>query len=452
MAINDTESSFVSLSYESYLHDTLDSFKAIKTTENYIYSENETFEKSIKIIKSQYNTLSSEEDKTPFKTRFIETIKNWFTKIWIFICDIFSKIYEITISLVKSLIIYIQKKKLQAHSIIKLLEKQGLVGYNMSHNDIIKSILKKNVQLKFIANPLDNGRPLETKDYWRYVNARLTTDDLKTFINNSVIIDNAKSVFSTTSLNKYLNEELLKDDMSEDKKLTALEMATDELYADAVFSNEVDPQHSKNMNILKARFKEQLVAKDITGLSHNIVFGMPKYQLTDVSLVDYFGLTDNEQVNLDELRGAFLLYVEDTKLVLGEKGYLNILQEVLKRYKERTKKDNENIKLMKTTVLNYMNNIGFGKDDERIQNRCKRFTNIVLKVKNIKNHFIRLRQTMILDIITLFSFENQAWYILTGNAKNLNNGFDDTATFEKEPVISTRITDSDIQTYPDDEL
>ena len=51
-----------------------------------------------------------------------------------------------------------------------------------------------------------------------------------------------------------------------------------------------------------------------------------------------------------------------------------------------------------------------------------------------------MRQTVILDIITLFDIENQAWYKITGKGGLLKDsfGFKDDAKFDNEPIISLR--------------
>ena len=67
-------------------------------------------------------------------------------------------------------------------------------------------------------------------------------------------------------------------------------------------------------------------------------------------------------------------------------GYIQILQDTLKKYKDQAKADNDNIKAMQKLVIEKLNSIG-DKDPngEKVQNRLKRFTSIVMKVKNVKS-------------------------------------------------------------------
>lgn len=453
------ENKFVSLSYESYLEDVINSFKSIKESNTKILSITSKFDDKLVFIKKQYNQLSLEDGnddkKNEVKIKFGDAIKNWFIRVWTFLCDIFSKVYEIIVSLIKSLIIFIQKKKLQAHSVIQLIEKKGLTGFNVENNDIIRQILKNNVKVKFLdyktSNP--NVAKFRMGDLnFNFINARLTDMDLRTFINNSIILKNPNSIFSTDTLQKYLKTDILKNDVSEDRKLSILENSVDQLYGEAIFANEVDPGHRNTSNPLLTKYKDLIAAKDVTRIAHNIVFGMDKPNFIDIPLINFFGLKAGAyDINVESLKDAFHQYYEDTQLVIGDKGYIHILEETLKKYKEQAKSDHANIKEMQKIVLNYLNTIG-SKDEngEKIQYRCRRFTNIVLKVKNIKTHFIRLRQTVILDIITLFDIENQAWYKITGKGGLLKDslGFKDGAELDNEPIISLN---HEYETQPGDE-
>lgn len=417
------ENKFETFSYESYLSDAIEGFKDIKSVENFILTENMTFEKQISIIKNQYRTLSLEDDnvKEETKRKFSETIKNWFIKIWSFLCEIFSRIYEIIIALVKSLIIYFQKKKLQAHNIIKEIEEKGLEGFNKSNNDILLKTISSNKKIKMVdLKTSSNEKNFYTSDPCSFINFRLKNRELQDFVNGSIILKNPNSIFSTDSLNKYALKELMSPDQSEDLKLSKLEAVVDDMYGNAIISNEIDPKHMKPSTIV-SKYASYIETKNISGLAHNIVFGLEKPGYTEMTLPEFFGLKTGESpaINIEALKNAYRYYKENTELVLGNKGYINTLQEILKRYKDQAKKDNENIKQMSKTILGYLNSINSTETSgEKVQHRCNRFTQIVMKVKNMKAHFIRLRQCVILDIITLFSIENTAWYIITGKGQN----------------------------------
>ena len=436
--IND-EGKFVSLSYESYLSDAINSFKDIKSIENMITSEEETFGSKISVIKNQYKTMSTEDDKTSMIVKFKTTIKTWFMKIWEFLCTIFSRIQEIVISLIKSLIIFIQKKRMQSHNIIKMIEDKGLVGYNANNNDIITKMFEKNPVIKTYEFPGGSPNKLTATGIYNLIR----NPELKEFITSSIILKNPNSIFSTESLTKYFTKELFNENDSENKKLDTLSFAVDEMYGQAILANEVDPRH-KGYNFLVQKYKHLIVNRDITALAHSIVYGSEKPTYKEIALSDFFEVqTSDIKQNVNNLKGLFHQYYENTKMLIDGNGYIQILQDTLKKYKDQAKADNDNIKAMQKLVIEKLNSIG-DKDPngEKVQNRLKRFTSIVMKVKNVKSHFIRLRQTVILDLITLFSVENNAWYMITGKGGLLTDdvGFKDSNELAEndDPIIDIK--------------
>ena len=437
--IND-EGKFVSLSYESYLSDAINSFKEIKSVENMIYSEESTFASKLSVIKNQYRTMSTEDDKSKTFDKFKATIKQWFIKIWEFLCTIFSKIQEIVLSLIKSLIIFIQKKRIQSHNIIKLIEDKGLVGFNAANNDIINKMFEKNPKIK----TYQTSSTLRLSAY--NIHDLIESPTLESFIKSNIILKNPNSIFSTDSLTKYFNTELFNEDESENKKLDILSNAVDEMYGDAILANEVDPKHKNNF--LKRLCANHIANRDITGLSHFLTYHCEKPMPCEVPLSFFFESDSNGlESNISNLKILFRQYYEDTKKIIGPNGYIQILQDTLKKYKEQVKADNENIKAMQKMVIEKLNSIGTDTEkDEKIQNRIKRFTSIVMKVKNVKSHFVRLRQTVILDLITLYSIENNAWYMITGKAGLLTDdtGFknSDELSEDSDPIINIDSSES----------
>ena len=437
--IND-EGKFVSLSYESYLSDAINSFKEIKSVENMIYSEESTFASKLSVIKNQYRSMSTEDDKSKMFDKFKATIKQWFIKIWEFLCTIFSKIQEIVLSLIKSLIIFIQKKRIQSHNIIKLIEDKGLVGFNAANNDIINKMFEKNPKIK----TYQTSSTVRLSAY--NIHDLIESPTLEGFIKSNIILKNPNSIFSTDSLTKYFNTELFNEDESENKKLDILANAVDEMYGDAILANEVDPKHKNNF--LKRLCANHIANRDITGLAHFLTYHCEKPIPCEVPLSFFFESDANGlQSNISNLKILFRQYYEDTKKIIGPNGYIQILQDTLKKYKEQVKADNDNIKAMQKMVIEKLNSIGTDTEkDEKIQNRIKRFTAIVMKVKNVKSHFVRLRQTVILDLITLYSIENNAWYMITGKAGLLTDdtGFknSDELSEDSDPIINIDSSES----------
>ena len=204
MAETNIENNFVSLSYDSYLETAEKAFKNVKTTEVLILNEYDAFTTTMKLQKEQYATMSSEdnEGKASLKENFIKNIKTMFLKIWEFIVDVFSKLCEIVISLIKSLIIFIQKKRIQSANIIKSINEKGIVGYNVNNGKIFEKILSDD--LVSINSITDLTDPNSFVANHIGIFSKLTSKNLKTFVELPILVKNNESIFNVDSLNKYL--------------------------------------------------------------------------------------------------------------------------------------------------------------------------------------------------------------------------------------------------------
>ena len=425
MAETNVENNFVSLSYDSYLETAEKAFKNVKTTEGLILNEYDAFTTTMKLQKEQYATMSSEdnEGKTSLTEKFVQNIKKMFLKIWEFIVDVFSKLYEIIISLIKSLIIFIQKKRIQSANIIKSINEKGIVGYNVNNGKIFEKILSDD--MVSINSITDINDPNSFVANHIGIFSKLTSKDLKTFVDLPILIKNNESIFNVESLNKYLLTNVAKDDEDVDEKIKVLETSAQDYYAYAVFGNEIDPKHNKYKETdLFTQVETQLRSKDITGVAHNIVMGISKPKQSKISIAEYFQVdnktTDPNSV-LKILSNSFRQYTDLTNLILGNNGYLSKLEDVLKRYKERAKEDQANIKAMQKFISKVVETMNTETYNEKISHRYNTFTNIVMYVKNAKTHFIRLRQCVIVDILSLYSIENKAWITLTGKGALLKD-------------------------------
>ena len=110
MSVSD-QKAITNLSFEKYLSDSIESFKAVRKADNDIIQTDKSFEESIKLIKKTYQSMSKESaEAEEVKMKFGDKVKNWFIKVWSIIAEIFSKLSEIVLQLVKALIIFIQKK------------------------------------------------------------------------------------------------------------------------------------------------------------------------------------------------------------------------------------------------------------------------------------------------------------------------------------------------------
>ena len=165
----------------------------------------------------------------------------------------------------------------------------------------------------------------------------LNSTALQKFVKSAVILKNKDSIFNTESLTKYLNDDLIKGD-TDDKKMTELELAVNNLYAQGVFYGEVDPKHLKE-NSLMEPYKAYLESHEIAKVAHMMTMGMETPKFMSIPLSDFFG----ESIDSLTFKQAWQMYIADTKLVLDNGGYISTLEEVLKRYKDIAINDAKNI-------------------------------------------------------------------------------------------------------------
>lgn len=408
------------LSFESYLQDSINAFKDLKSKDLEIERSGESLEDEIKLMKSQYQKLSRESvEATEIKEGFSTKVKNFFIKVWAMICDIFYKFAEIIVSLIKSLIIFIQKKRIQATSIINMMKDKGVLGLTADGRDIYEVIQQNGYKIKTFDR---GGANVNKTDYAKFmdVHDQLNNVVLKQFVKSAIILKNKDSIFNIESLKKYFQQDLIGTDNPDEQKLANLELAVNYLYSQAVFYGEVSPNHKKDTDLM-ARYKALLDNREINKVAHMMTYEQPSARFGDIALEDFFDVSVDDRQT--KFRQAWLAFCMDTKLVLDKGGYIDTLEEVLKRYKDIAKVDAQNIKEINDYIKSQLTNVT-GTEDAKVEGKVKRFTNLMLNVKNIKNHFIRLRQTVILDVITLYSMENRAWYLATGKA-DLVNATDD---------------------------
>lgn len=409
MSVSD-QKAIANLSFEKYLADSIESFKSIKKADSDIIQTDKSFEESIKLIKKTYQSMSKESvEAEETKLKFGDKVKNWFIKVWSIIAEIFSKLSEVVLQLVKALIIFIQKKRIQATSVINMMKENAIKGLNVEGKRIYETITNEGYTIRTLTPDMDN---LDGYDFLA-VSEQLKNNMLKEFIKSPIITKNKDSIFNTEALKKYFEQELIHEENVNEQKMNELENAINYLYSQGILYGEVSPNHIKSGSLINF-LKEDLNNHNISAVAHKLVMGTTQPKYVTIPLTKFFGSNwANEEV---VFRQAWMCYVNDTKLALDNGGYISTIEEMLKRYKDIAANDNKNIKMMKDYIVSQLEKLGtnVSEESQKLQYKVKRFTKLILGVKNIKNHFIRLRQSVILDIITLYSMENRAWYLASG--------------------------------------
>lgn len=426
MTVIDVDSKYVRLSFEDYLGESVECFKSISAANQKLEETRESFYENINFLKRSYSMQSTEDGKEQDKKKFGTKVKEFIIKAWSLIVSVFSKIVEIVVYLIKSIIIFVQKKLVQFNSIYKIFQKHGNIrGFNNANGNIIVEMLTNSTPIKTITN---NGVSfshdvivkncfLRNTDLEKIVKQKLTENSRNTATSIQYIRDSIqfkKSIVTPQEL------------ASEERKLGIIEEAVDELYRNGVYANMSGLSRAIQFYNLKNGS-----APKIDNVAHQIVLGIPDKKYQTLNLFDYFkgsismGDAQNKNVNWDYLEMAFEEYYKTSELVLGnsggKKGYVQLLEANLKEYKEMAKRDKKLIDAMNKDIILEINKIMDVDTPESKSkfSRINKITNIITKVKNIKTHYIRFRQQIIIDILSVYSIENKAWWALVNKGKYL---------------------------------
>ena len=426
----EADSGNVILSFESYLKSSVECFKTLTAIDKEIEQTEESFIEEIKFIKHSFSIRSTEDEKTQDKKTFGIKIKEFFLKIWGFLVKVFRTIADIIVSLLKSIIIFIQKKRVQNTSLFKLVEKAGgIKAFNATTDQIIQKIFSNNPNIKSVV--IKNGTCNHDLIY-----NMLNSSTLISFVNLPVQNGNRNSENSIEALKNRLNELItIAGDEANGRKLGILEIAVDELYRNGIFYNEVSQDSTSKDPFIQSiavgdnkELPELISNGKVDAIGNLIVFKESQKKYDKIPLNSYFTRCFYDgNINYPLLANYFHEYYILSNKVIGKDGYIEKLEKCLKEYSKKARDDHKLISEMNKTILSEIDKYI---DSDAPEARSKialfnRFTNIVLKVKRIKSHFIRLRQTVLLNIMSLYSIENKAWMTLLKKGKALSDDADD---------------------------
>lgn len=424
----------IKLSYESYFQQTLQDMQSVESIDYKINNVSTKFAETVKLLKDSYaHSKEDAEESETLKQKFSATVKDWFIKVWEFMVNIFSQLAAIVVNLIKSLILFIQKKRMSKNALYNNINGVMNTLY-MEENakkmmDGLVAGKAKNKTYNLDSNKTRNHEIANILD----VHAALNSGVLKNFItNNAIIIKNTNSIFNTNSLNKFLDEDFNKsindivsenannlvgnpekidtDYMNEqyynvlNDKFTKLENAIVLLSGNAILCGEVSPDHNKSSDYINKVCRDYIDAGDVKSVSHLLTYGTSTVDFETVNTMEFLGITSS--IGYKTAIGRILnIYNLDSQLVLGKGGYIDIIEGILKKYKDVAANDAKEVKLMSAKIRDLINK---SNSNAKIEHCMKRFTNLVSRVKTVKTKFIALRQYLIGDILTLFSMEDKA--------------------------------------------
>ena len=112
---NDTDN-IMKLSFGTYFKESIKELQSLERLDDKIYDIDLNYSNTLRLLKSKYaqsredNGDNAEETKE-IKSRFGVNVKNWFIRVWAVIVSFFTRLFSMIVNLIKSLILFIQKKR-----------------------------------------------------------------------------------------------------------------------------------------------------------------------------------------------------------------------------------------------------------------------------------------------------------------------------------------------------
>lgn len=405
----------VNLRYEDYFKKSCEDLDTVQEINLQFPKIIDIYSQTARLLKREYKEASTEELAQSTENKFFNNIKNLFIRIWSAIVSVYEKISSIIVNMIKALIIFIKRQNLLKNSLWAKLknDKKGL-NFTEPSDELVKNIQKM----------LDGKYKIRTIEYPgnRYANFSdihnciSNNFRLKPFVMTPIIVNNKKSSINSENLKKLyqtLETVATTDDAECVEKIGAMESEIMESTFLHMMYGETSDQRYVNENVNKFQTEladEYAESGSVKRVANVISFGEPVVNYIHVDLKHFLQLegVQDPLITLEKLRFFLAQYERDANLVIGTGGYLDILSNVLKRYKSVAVEDNKIFKELKTKITTNIKIIGNDPANNSITRRMKRFTNLSISVQKMKTNFITLRQGVISNLLIAFSSENQA--------------------------------------------
>lgn len=423
----ETRNRILSLSYKKFFQDSVNNETEITNLNKSIENLYTDYNSVAKVLKEKFKTYSFESGETSgtVKNKFFANIKNFFVKVWAFIVTIFEKIVMVIQSLIKSLILYIKKHLILKNSLYTKLKKEDNSLSFTNPSEAMRKHVCKMLNEKIVVNTIDiKGEKLATFDD---LFGCLKNHDLMIFMKSKIIINNKKSSLNTENLKNLLNIIQIIDESGNqftgDSKLAQMSEAINNFASQSVLYGETDSDGRLTsiygeVNSNDRALLDLLSNGNVKGAANTLVFGNTDIGRGTMNVNEFMGLSSlgitgynesNVTSALSLLRYNLSKYELAANLVIGKGGYLEVITEVLKRYSVAANNDKKNIKAIKDAILKTLDTIDNDSESgQKVTNRCKRFTNIVVRVQKIKNEFVYLRQCVLGNVLSAFSVMDKA--------------------------------------------
>jgi len=418
------------LSYESYFGESVENLLKCETLDEDIMKATADYETTGKLLKTKYASSMEADDQNELKLSFGANIKLWFTKVWSFIVSVFQNITYSIVNMIKALILYIQKKRVTSQSIYKAINDQYFsvsAGMHTHADDRFGTLSKDTKYYSVKTKDVDNsGKGLTFSD----IHARLNDAGLHWFIfDNKIILQNKKSLFNLSTLQQYAKSDLAKEGSEE--SLAALEANVDALTAQGIIGGEVSANFNANMNRYSSLLTNGNKPKVVADL---ITYGSSSVSNISIPTIEFLGLNGNSSASVTKI---LRMYLDDSKKIIGKGGYIDVLTEILKKYKDIAANDAKIVKEISAYITSQMTTFA---DNPNVMSKYKRFTNMMVNIKSVKTKFVALRQGIIGNLLTMYSIMDQGVNQLIGVSDTLepiNNGTTNKLQTGQKMVIVT---------------
>ena len=403
------------LSYESYFGESVENLLKCDSLDKDIFKVTVDYETTAKMLKGKYANSTEAEEQDEMKISFGANVKLWFTKVWAFIVSIFQNITYSIINMIKALILYIQKKRTVSQSIYKRINDMYFSNSNGFHthaDDRFGTLASDpnyySVKTKDIGG---SGKGMTFSD----IHARLNDANLHWFIyDNKIILQNKKSLFNLDTLKRFAISDLAKE--SSEESLATLEQNVGILAAQGIIAGEVSANFNANTNKYIELIKNGNNPKVIADL---MIYGSAEISNISIPTTEFLGIDRNSSASVTKL---LRMYLDDSKRIIGKGGYIDVLTEILKKYKDIAAKDSKVIK----EISGYINSqLVTYAENPQIIGKFKRFTNMMVSIKSVKTKFVALRQGIIGNLLTMYSIMDYGINQLIGASdemKPIQNG------------------------------
>lgn len=464
----------VVLSYESYFREACNHMMACESIlQNDITQVDNMYATTAKVLKQHFARSQEDVEAVKIVKRdWKENIKQWFVKIWAFIVSIFEKIALAVVSFVKSMIVYITKKRMASKDMVENVKAAITKLQTENNTPALTEILT--ILSKQRCKSFDIGRRRDFATIYD-IHEMINNDKLKQFLQkNTVYVNNSKSIFNLrlleeilkTNVNEKITNRMVLQNMTTDQiatmlqqyskedKLVEIENNVNALLSQAVLCGETP----NNMPLSNTGFVDSWISEVFTeasyywghgtGLSkpdqmftnnngiiaiaNYLTYGVPKtiVMKSNIRTGNFFKMPMNGEMismaGIQMLPRAMDLYLQDYVTVCGNGGYIDQINDVLKKYTAKANEDAKHIKHIKEYIEKQLviienttdyHNIGSVNYNNALKGQVKRYTQIINKVTNVKTHFVALRQYIIGNLISMLSMEESAVKIII-NAVN----------------------------------